>query len=100
VVTFTLQFMCVTSSLLWQLMCVTYSNLLLLQNVIKTYASEIYFCSPRRLEHNGAIGFENGVRTREIKDFFSLHSSCMWWDPRSLITPCMAISFVPAVVEL
>ena len=57
-VTFTLQFMCVTSSFLRQLMCVTYINLLLLQNVIKTYASEIYFYSPRRLEHNGAIGYK------------------------------------------
>ena len=48
---------------------VTYSNLILLQNVIETYVSGIQFCSTRRVEHYGAIGFQNKARMSEIKYF-------------------------------
>ena len=48
---------------------IAYSNLTLLQNVVKTYINGIYFYLARRVEHCGAIGSQNGAHMSEIKYF-------------------------------
>ena len=49
---------------------IVYSNLARVKNIIKIYASGIYFCSPRRIECNGANGLKNEDRMMEINHFF------------------------------
>ena len=41
----------------------------------KIYASGILFCSSHHVEHNSAIGIQNGDRTKKIKYF--LWANCM-----------------------
>ena len=59
--------MCMKTSIF---VAITYSNLLPVENIIKIYASGIYFWPSYHVEHNGAIGIQNRARTKEIKYFF------------------------------
>ena len=48
-------------------MYIVYSNLLSVQNIFKIYASGILFWPSHHVEHNGAIGIQNGTSMNEIK---------------------------------